>query len=81
MAKIRLVYLCSLFFISNVSAQIPETPEPAMTNEDQEVIEANYERTKTDYASDAEDPLFSKVSKAYVRNLDKILTRKKNIEN
>ena len=51
-----------------------------ISTSDQEIIEASYERTKREFISDEEDPLFSKVSKAYVRNLDKILTKKKKIE-
>ena len=51
-----------------------------LSETDQEVIEANYERTKAEYRSAEEDDLFDKVSKAYVRNLDKILKKKKQIE-
>lgn len=53
---------------------------PVISNEDQELIEANYERSRGDYASDEDDKLFNKVSKAYVRNLGKILNKKKKIE-
>jgi hypothetical protein len=51
-----------------------------VSTSDQEIIEASYQRMRGEYASDEEDPLFSKVSKAYVRNLDKILKKKKKIE-
>jgi hypothetical protein len=50
---------------------------PTMSGEEHDVVMANYDRTKAEYRSDEEDPLFHKVSKAYVRNLEKILTRKK----
>ena len=48
-----------------------------MNDEEKEVVMANYERTKVQYKEDAGDSLFEKISKAYVRNLDKILTKKK----
>jgi hypothetical protein len=51
--------------------------KPALSEEDEQTVMANYERTKGDYKSSEEDELFSKVSKAYVRNLDKVLTKKK----
>ncbi len=53
------------------------TTKDALNEADQEVVMANYERTKGDYKSDEEDVLFQKVSKAYVRNLEKVLKKKK----
>ncbi len=50
---------------------------PTMSGEEHDVVMANYERTKSEYKPDEDDALFNKVSKAYVRNLEKILTRKK----
>lgn len=47
-----------------------------MNDEEKEVVLANYERTKSVYKEDSSDSLFERISKAYVRNLDKILTRK-----
>lgn len=48
-----------------------------LNDEEKEVVLANYERTRNVYREDSSDSLFEKISKAYVRNLDKILTRKK----
>lgn len=49
----------------------------AMNDEEKEVVLANYERTRSVYKEDSSDSLFERISKAYVRNLDKVLTRKK----
>lgn len=49
----------------------------AMNDEEKEVVMANYERTKSEYKEDSSDTLFERISKAYVRNLDRILTRRK----
>ncbi len=49
----------------------------SMNDEEKEVVMANYERTKSVYKEDSSDSLFERISKAYVRNLDKVLTRKR----
>ncbi|MES2526043.1 MAG: hypothetical protein V4598_03115 [Bdellovibrionota bacterium] len=49
----------------------------AMNDEEKEVVLANYDRTKSEYKEDSSDSLFERISKAYVRNLDKVLTKKK----
>ncbi len=35
------------------------------------MVLANYERTKSEYKEDSSDTLFERISKAYVRNLDR----------
>lgn len=62
---------------SSVQTPASGTPKATMSNDDIENIEANYERTKGRYASDESDDLFDKVSKAYVRNLGRVLEKKK----
>jgi isocitrate lyase len=47
-----------------------------MNDEEKEVVLANYERTRSEFKEDSSDSLFERISKAYVRNLDKVLTRK-----
>lgn len=49
----------------------------ALTDADQEWVLKSYERNQSAYEGSDEDGLFQKVSKAYVRNLEKILDRKK----
>ncbi len=51
-------------------------PAEAMNDEEREVVLANYERRRSEYKEDSGDSLFERISKAYVRNLDKVLTRK-----
>lgn len=51
-----------------------------MSDEEKDRMAANYDRTKTQYKTTEEDSLFQVVSKTYVRNLDKILTRKKKLD-
>lgn len=51
-----------------------------MSDEEKDRLAANYDRTKTKYQPTEEDSLFQVVSKTYVRNLDKILTRKKKLD-
>lgn len=51
-----------------------------LTDADKERMLSEYERNKKDYKARDEDGLFNKVSKAYVRNLEKVLTKKKKIE-
>jgi hypothetical protein len=48
-----------------------------MSDEEKDVMSANYERNKSDYKPKEDDSLFQVLSKTYVRSLDKILTRKK----
>ncbi|MGE3610168.1 MAG: hypothetical protein AB7I27_11315, partial [Bacteriovoracaceae bacterium] len=48
-----------------------------LSDEEKEIMMANYERNKSDYKSEEDDGLFKVVSKAYVRNLDKVLKKKK----
>ncbi len=51
--------------------------KPQMNDEEKEVVLRNYESNKSVYKEDSSDSIFERISKAYVRNLDKILTRKK----
>lgn len=51
-----------------------------LTDADKDRMLSEYERNKKDYQGTDEDGLFKKVSKAYVRNLEKVLIRKKKIE-
>jgi hypothetical protein len=51
-----------------------------LSETDKERILAEYERTKKDYKTAEEDGIFNIVSKAYVRSLERILTRKKSID-
>ncbi|MFY7994241.1 MAG: hypothetical protein ACOVP4_13170 [Bacteriovoracaceae bacterium] len=48
-----------------------------MSDEEKDRLMANYERTKSQYNPNENDSLFKVVSKAYVRNLEKVLTKKK----
>jgi hemerythrin-like domain-containing protein len=43
-------------------------------------MSANYDRSKGEYKTKEDDTLFQVLSKTYVRNLDKILTRKKKLD-
>ena len=52
-------------------------PTEGMNDEEKEIVMANYERTKSEYKEDSSDSLFERISKAYVRNLDRILVKKK----
>lgn len=52
-------------------------PRDAMDEADEAVVMENLDRSKSQYNSAEEDLLFEKVSKAYVRNLDKVLKKKK----
>lgn len=51
-----------------------------LSDTEKEKLMSEYERNKDDYQGSEEDGIFSKVSKAYVRNLEKVLTKKKKIE-
>lgn len=55
----------------------PYQDPTGMSDHEKEIMMANLERTKGRYNPDDTDTLFDVVSKAYVRNLEKILTRKK----
>ncbi len=48
-----------------------------MSDEEKDRLLANYQRTKSQYDPKEDDSLFKVVSKAYVRNLEKVLTKKK----
>ena len=50
--------------------------QDAMNDEEKAVVLANYERRKSEFKEDSSDTLFERISKAYVRNLDRILVRK-----
>ncbi|HXH30173.1 MAG TPA: hypothetical protein VNJ01_05120 [Bacteriovoracaceae bacterium] len=71
---------------SNSRTDITELPESStqqktdptgMSDEEKDLLMANYERTQRDYNASEEDGLFKIVSKAYVRNLGRVLTKKK----
>ena len=51
-----------------------------MSDEEKDRMSANYDRSKGEYKTKEDDTLFQVLSKTYVRNLDKILTRKKKLE-
>jgi hypothetical protein len=51
-----------------------------MSDEEKDRMSANYDRTKSEYKTKDDDTLFQVLSKTYVRNLDKLLTRKKKLE-
>lgn len=52
-----------------------------LTDAEKDKMMSEYERNKRDYEGNEEDGLFGKVSKAYVRNLDKVLIKKKKLDN
>jgi|GEM_PF-5453070 len=51
-----------------------------LSEEEKDVMMANLDRTKNQYSSNENDGLFNILSKAYTRNLDKVLIRKKQIK-
>lgn len=51
-----------------------------MSDHEKNIMMSNLERTKGRYKPEDTDSLFEVVSKAYVRNLEKILTRRKKID-
>lgn len=51
-----------------------------LSEEERERLLAEAERNKRDYQGSDEDGIFKKVSKAYVRNLDKVLIKKKKVD-
>lgn len=62
------------------SSALNKEDASGMSDEEKDVLAQNYERQKSSYETKEEDSLFQAVSKTYVRNLDKILTRKKKLE-
>lgn len=52
-----------------------------LSDAEKEKLMSAYEKNKRDYEGTEEDGLFGKVSKAYVRNLDKVLNKKKKLPN
>lgn len=52
----------------------------SLSEKEKKRVFSEYQRNKEKYVGDEADALFSKVSKAYVRNLDKVLKRKKKLE-
>jgi hypothetical protein len=65
--------------LSNGHDESSNTPSVSddMSDEEKENMMANYERSKSQYQSNEDDGLFKILSKAYVRNLEKVLKRKK----
>lgn len=53
------------------------SPSSVLSSTDIENMDENYQRTKNQYKSEESDELFEKVSKAYVRNLDRVLIKRK----
>src|SRR5690554_872919 len=51
-----------------------------MSDHEKSIMMSNLERTRGRYKPQETDSLFEVVSKAYVRNLDKVLTRRKRID-
>jgi hypothetical protein len=51
-----------------------------LSDEEKDIMAANYDRRKSEYKTSEDDSLFQVLSKTYVRNLDKILTRKKKLD-
>lgn len=56
------------------------TDPTGMSDEEKDVMMANYDRNRSKYETKEDDGLFKVISKAYVRSLDKVLTKKKKIE-
>lgn len=53
------------------------TDPTGMSDEEKDIMMANYERNRSKYDTKEDDGLFKILSKAYVRNLDKVLTKKR----
>ena len=69
------------FGLDSSSASSETRSDPTgMSDEEKDIMAANYDRNKSDYRPNEDDSLFKVVSKTYVRNLEKILTRKKKLE-
>lgn len=58
----------------------PHQDPTGMSDEEKDVMAQNYDRNRSDYKTKEDDTLFQVLSKTYVRNLDKILTRKKKLD-
>ena len=68
-------------FGSSISDSASGYTDPTgMSDEEKDIMSKNYERNKGKYNPRDEDSLFQVVSKTYMRNLDRVLTRKKRIE-
>jgi hypothetical protein len=65
---------------SSSSSSSSKDDPTGLSDEEKDVMSANYERNKKDYKTSEEDSLFQVLSKTYVRNLDKVLTRKKKLD-
>jgi hypothetical protein len=65
---------------SNGAGGLNGKDSTGLSDADKERMLSEYERNKKDYTGKEEDGLFNRVSKAYVRNLEKVLTRKKKID-
>lgn len=64
----------------NANGNSAKEDPTGLSEADKDHIMFNYERNSSDYHSYDSDELFEKVSKAYVRNLDKVFIRKKGIK-
>ncbi len=67
-------------FGSSSGSSASQNDPSGLSDEEKDVMSANYERNKRDYKPNEEDTLFQVLSKTYVRNLDKVLTRKKKLD-
>jgi hypothetical protein len=66
---------------SSAGADSSKGSDPTgMSNEEKDVLMANFERNRGKYNPAEDDTLFNILSKAYVRNLEKVLIKKKKIE-
>lgn len=63
----------------NAGSGVHQDPT-GMSDEEKDIMAQNYDRNKGDYNPKEDDTLFQVLSKTYVRNLDKILTRKKKLD-
>jgi hypothetical protein len=68
------------FGLGNSASSETRSDPTGMSDEEKDIIAANYDRNKSDYRPNEDDSLFKVVSKTYVRNLEKILTRKKKLD-
>jgi hypothetical protein len=57
------------------------TDGTGLSDAEKEKLMSDYEKNRKDYEGTEEDGLFGKVSKAYVRNLEKVLVKKKKLPN
>ena len=68
------------FGLGSSSSSDNSSDPTGMSDEEKDMMAANYDRNKSDYMPNEDDSLFKVVSKTYVRNLDKILSRKKKLD-